>query len=134
MKHPAKLPESVFETLKRSRLGTMMAVRQESCRSEAEALPAPRKDFRKLPLAADLGKRQAGKAGMPHGAQLALQAVGEVLELGDGRLWLARKHPSHVAVGILLGELLGHLAQVGHNLVQCVTVICDGAGCMSGDL
>ena len=68
------------------------------------------KDFRKLPLPADLGKRQVGKVGMPHGAQVALQAVDEVLELGDGRLRLAREHPSHVAVGILLGELLGQLA------------------------
>lgn len=32
------------------------------------------------------------------------------------------------------GELLGQLAQVGHGLVQRVTVVGDGAGRMSGDL
>ena len=66
--------------------------------------------------------------------QVALQSVDEVLELRDGRLRLTREQIRQVAVSILLGELLRELPDVGHRLVQRVTVVNDSTGRMSGDL
>ena len=44
---------------------------------------------RKSLLPAYLGQGQAGQIGIPHSVQVALQTIDEVLELRDGRLWLA---------------------------------------------
>ena len=89
---------------------------------------------RKSLLTAYLGQGQACQVRIPHGVQVALQSVDEVLELRDGRQWLTREQIRQVAVSILLGELLRELPDVGHRLVQCVTVVNDSTGRMSGDL
>ena len=89
---------------------------------------------RKSLLTAYLGQGQACQVRIPHGMQVALQSVDEVLELRDGRLRLTREQIRQVAVSILLGELLRELPDVGHRLVQCVTVVNDSTGRMSGDL
>ena len=89
---------------------------------------------RKSLLTAYLGQGQACQVRITHGVQVALQPVDEVLELRDGRLRLAGQQIRQVAVSILLGELLRELPDVGHRLVQRVTVVNDSAGRMSGDL
>ena len=89
---------------------------------------------RKSLLTAYLRKSQACQVWIPHGMQVALQSVDEVLELRDGRLRLTGQQVRQVAVSILLGELLRELPDVDHRLVQCVTVVNDSTGRMSGDL
>ena len=89
---------------------------------------------RKSLLTAYPGQGQTCQVGIPHGVQVALQSVDEVLELRDGRLRLTREQIRQVAVSILLGELLRELPDVGHRLVQRVTVVNDSTGRMSGDL
>ena len=59
--------------------------------------------------------------------QVALQTVDEVLELRDSRLRLAGQQMRQVSVNILLSELLGEFPDVGHRLVQRVTVVSDSA-------
>lgn len=66
--------------------------------------------------------------------QVALQTIDEVFELRDGWLRLTREQIRQVSVSILLGELLGEFTDIGYRLVQCVTVVNDSTGRMSGDL
>ena len=84
-----------------------------------------RKDARQLPLTSDLRQGKSLKRSQTHDIAVALQAIGEMLELSLCRYWLTTEHCLEVLINILLSEIIWKLANVNDCLVEGVTVVGD---------
>ena len=78
-----------------------------------------------LPLTSNLRQGKTLKRSQAHDIVVALQSIGEMLELSLCRYRLATEHRLEVPVNILLGELIRKLADVYNCLVEGVTVVSD---------